>query len=48
MIKAAVIAMGLDKKGFPPNSISSHSLHAGGAMAMHLNGIPRDTIHKQG
>ena len=30
MLKAAIIAMGLDKKGFPPCSISSHSLHAGG------------------
>ena len=48
MLKAAVIATGLDKKGFPPSSISSHSLHVGGAMAMHLNGVPCDTINKQG
>ena len=48
MLKAAVVATGLDRKGFPPSSISSHSLRAGGAMAMHLNGIPRNTIQKQG
>ena len=48
MLKAAIITTGLDKKGFPPSSISSHSLRAGGAMAMHLNGVPHDTIHKQG
>ena len=48
MLKAAIIATGLNKKGFLPSSISSHSLCMGGAMAMHLNNIPRDTIHKQG
>ena len=48
MLKAATVATGLDTKGFPPSSISSHSLRAGGAMAMHLNGVPRDTIRKQG
>jgi hypothetical protein len=48
MIKTAVCLLGLDKKGFPPASISSHSLRAGGAMAMHLNNIDRDKIRKQG
>jgi hypothetical protein len=48
ILKTAVVAISLDKKGFPPSSISSHSLRAGGAMAMHLNGIHRDTIRKQG
>jgi hypothetical protein len=47
-IKITVRAIGLDKKGFPPNSVSSHSLRAGGAMAMHLNNIPSATIRKQG
>jgi integrase len=48
MIKSAVRALQLDKKGFPPESVSSHSLRAGGAMAMHLNNIDRDKIRKQG
>jgi hypothetical protein len=48
MVKSAVRAMRLDDKGFPPEAVSSHSLRAGGAMAMHLNGIGRDTIRKQG
>lgn len=47
-IKNAVKALSLDKKGFPPRSVSSHSLRAGGAMAMHLNDVPRDTIRKMG
>jgi hypothetical protein len=48
MIKSAVRALRLDEKGFPPEAVSSHSLRAGGAMAMHLNHIDRDTIRKQG
>jgi hypothetical protein len=48
IIKSAVHALQLDKKGFPPESVSSHSLRAGGAMAMHLNDIDRDKIWKQG
>jgi hypothetical protein len=48
LIKKAVVMLGLDKKGFPPDSVSSHSLRAGGAMAMHLNHIDRDKIRKQG
>jgi integrase len=48
MVKTAARALHLDKQGFPPESVSSHSLRAGGAMAMHLNGIDRDTIRKQG
>jgi hypothetical protein len=48
MVKSAVRSLGLDKKGFPPEAVSSHSLRAGGAMAMHLNHIDRDTICKQG
>ena len=48
IVKSAVRALHLDKKGFPPEAVSSHSLRAGGAMAMHLNGIDRDKIRKQG
>jgi hypothetical protein len=48
MVKSAARALGLDAKGFPPESVSSHSLRAGGAMAMHLNHVDRDTIRKQG
>jgi hypothetical protein len=48
LVKTAVSYLGLAKKGFPPESVSSHSLRAGGAMAMHLNHIDRDKIRKQG
>jgi hypothetical protein len=48
LVKASVVVLGLDKKGFPPTAVSSHSLRAGGAMAMHLNNIDRDKIRKQG
>jgi integrase len=47
-IKLAVKATGLDRRGFPLASVSSHSLRAGGAMAMHLNGVSSDTIRKMG
>jgi hypothetical protein len=48
LIKSAVSLLGLDKKGFPPASVSSHLLRVGGAMAMQLNNIDRDKIRKQG
>ena len=48
MIKSAIRTLRLDEKGFPPEAVSSHSLRVGGAMAMHLNNIDRDTIRKQG
>jgi hypothetical protein len=48
MIKSAVCALNLDKKGFPPEAVSSHLLRTGGAMAMHNNDIDRDKIQKQG
>ena len=47
-IKTAVVTMGLHAHGLTPNQVSSHSLRAGGAMAMHLNGVPHDTIKKMG
>jgi hypothetical protein len=39
MIKSVVRALNLDKRGFPPEAMSSHSLCTGGAMAMHLNNM---------
>lgn len=48
MLKKAVQALNLEKHGFPAKAIASHSLRAGGAMAMHLNGVDRDTIRKMG
>lgn len=47
-IKEAAMVTGLGKSRFSRKSVSSHSLRAGGAMAMHLNGINRDTIQKIG
>jgi hypothetical protein len=47
-VKTAAKAIGLEKNGFPMTSVSSHSLRAGGAMAMHLNNVPHDTIRKAG
>ena len=42
------VGAGFGQKRFPPVSVSSHSLHAGGTMAMHLNHINCDKIWKQG
>ena len=47
-LKRTVVALNLVASGFPPDAISSHSLRAGGAMAMHLNGVSPVTIRKQG
>jgi hypothetical protein len=47
-VKTAVKATGLVKHGFPLTCISTHSLRARGAMAMHLNKVDRDTIWKMG
>ena len=47
-IKGTVVTLGYTKSGFDPKLVSSHSLRAGGAMAMKLNGIDRDTIKKFG
>lgn len=47
-LKHTVMIMGLQAHGFTPDLVSSHSLRAGGAMAMHLNGIHPITIKKQG
>jgi hypothetical protein len=47
-IKAAVIQLNLQQYGFPPDQISSHSLRAGGAMALHLNHQSSATIQLMG
>ena len=47
-LKDAGEAIGLYKLGYTRNDISSHSLRAGGAMAMHINGVPTLTIQKMG
>jgi hypothetical protein len=47
-VKAATKALKLHLCGFSADLVSSHSLRAGGAMAMKLNGEDRDTIRKQG
>ena len=48
IVKTAVAALKLHLCGFTASLVSSHSLRAGGAMAMKLNGEDRDTIRKQG
>jgi hypothetical protein len=47
-VKDAVRSLNLHRCGFTADLVSSHSLRAGGAMAMKLNGEDRDTIRKQG
>lgn len=47
-VKDACEALGLDEAGFTRNKVSSHSLRAGGAMALKLNGADCVTIKKQG
>jgi hypothetical protein len=49
MLKAAAGDIGLYSDfGYDPSDISSHSLRAGGAMAMFLNGVSTTTIQKMG
>ena len=47
-MKVAVVTTGLHEKGITPNDVGSHSLRAGGAMALKLNGISDTTIKKAG
>ena len=47
-IKDTVVTLGLERFGFSKSNISSHSLRAGGAMAMKLNGVDSITIKKHG
>ena len=47
-LKATVLRLDMKKHGFEAAQISSHSLRAGGAMALHLNKVPTHTIRKMG
>ena len=47
-VKEAARELNLAKQGIPPEQVSSHSLRAGGAMALYLNGADEVTIKKQG
>ena len=47
-VKRAVIKLGLAKNGLTENRVGSHSLRAGGAMALNFAGAKRDTIKKFG
>jgi len=47
-LKQAGADIGLYELGYSEGDVSSHSLRAGGAMAMHLNGIDPNTIQKMG
>jgi hypothetical protein len=47
-IKRAVHQLNLTHFGFNSSNVSSHSLRAGGAMAMKLNGVDTITIKKHG
>ena len=47
-LKQAASDIGLYQLGYTENDVSSHSLRAGGAMAMHLSGLSVPTIQKMG
>jgi hypothetical protein len=47
-LKAAVTKLDMKQHGFQMAQISSHSLRAGGAMALHLINVPTHTIRKMG
>jgi hypothetical protein len=47
-LKRAAGKIGLYNLGYGPGDVSSHSLRAGRAMAMHLNGVDPNTIRKMG
>ena len=47
-LKTSIYALGLQRFGFNRSNVSSHSLRAGGAMAMKLNGVDTVTIKKMG
>jgi len=40
--------LNLNQQGLLPQHVGSHSLRAGGAMAMHLNKVDHNTIKKMG
>jgi hypothetical protein len=43
-LRAAALAIGLDKLGYAPADIGTHSLRSGAAMAMYLSNVPVFTI----
>ena len=45
-LRVAVKALQLHKVHITASQVSSHSLRAGGATAMHINGVPEVTIQK--
>jgi hypothetical protein len=47
-LKATVTKLDMKQHGFRVAQISSHSLRAGGAMALHLYNVPTHTIRKIG
>ena len=47
-VKKAVISTGLYRQGFSSKRVGTHSLWAGGAMAMLLNGVSETSIRKLG
>ena len=47
-VRAATPALNLDKQDIDPSQVGSHSLRAGGAMALHLAGEPAHVIRKMG
>ena len=47
-VRIAVADLGLERNGLSPAQVGSHSLRAGGAMAMYLNNVPHDTVRKIG
>lgn len=48
VIKLSVRALDLERFGLHLRHVGSHSLRAGGAMAMHLSGVKYDVIKKMG
>lgn len=47
-LKAATVKLGYPARGIPKESIDTHSLRAGGANALHLNGFSDREIQKMG
>ena len=47
-LRVAVKALNLESINIRASQVSSHSLRAGGATAMHINGVPNVTIQKMG
>ena len=48
MVRSGVILCGLQDCGIDPDLVGAHSLRAGGAMAMKLNGCSTEEIMKHG